>query len=263
MAVQYLTITGSSITDLANSANTVLAGLLDRAITRVEFEVIDDVRYRGREYRLILTTALGATPLAAQFIATGFEAATFDLLAIDMQAYANTIPAAFVSPAWTAIIQSQGRTVRRAAGMVFSCTDAAQAAKNWQAGGGANATGGGDHATLANRAIANQHPALAIAQDNDIALALGANVVDTVTAPADTTLTWDLAYSNGSGTVRASTLRAQLNGTNVVMQEFGITVDGAAAVPTADVTYAAGAFTLTITTPATGWSVRTRRNSLF
>lgn len=265
MAVQILTIVGESLQTLLDNANTALAALLDRAITRVEFQLAETPRGVGREYRLVLSHVTAASPVSSAFYAAGYESSTPQGLNTSLTALIATLPANFISAAYVAQIISNGRYIKHCAGIIFTTTDTTQGPLNWQAGGGSSGGGGGgDHSTLTSRDLINQHPAKAVSMDAATVLANGANVVDMVTAVGWRGCTWHVEMDDGSSTIRASTVRAVVDGSSAVTaQEYGVVLAGAATLPTIDVTYSAGAFVLTITAPGTGWTARVRRDSLF
>lgn len=163
MARVFLPFADATIVSLVTQVNAALTPLLTKAIWGVQVQAIDQARYIGREYQMVLTYDDGTAVLVSPYQVVGFEGADADDVVAQVNAWVVAHPAVWVSPVYTVALPGN-RYGKHQAAILFYCADVANAATNWAANGGGGG-GGGDHSLLINRDAVDQHPARAVNYD--------------------------------------------------------------------------------------------------
>jgi hypothetical protein len=165
MARTFLPIAASNMATLVSDLNLALAAIpADSAIWGAPLSALDQARYQGREYQMVITYDTGAVALATPYLVVGFEGSSPQSVSAQMTAWVAANPAVWVSEGITVALPAT-RFDRKCAGLLFYCADAVNAATNWMLAGSGGGGGGGDHAVLINRSSVDQHPARAVTYD--------------------------------------------------------------------------------------------------
>ena len=164
MALSFIPIQDATLQGMVDKINIALTPLTSEALLGVNFQALDQTRLNGRDFLSIITHNTGTAVMSAPFQAVGFEGNDPQDVAAAMAVWVAAHPGYFISPAFTIGLPA-ARHDRRQAGILFYCTDAANALKNWEASGGGGGTATNDHNVLTNRGMINQHPTRAITYD--------------------------------------------------------------------------------------------------